>query len=45
LIQKSERIYAKNETWRKQLHKSNDERQFLKMFMEHWLNKLTNQKH
>jgi len=40
LICKSERVYAKNKTWRNQLHKSGDERQFLKMFMEHWMNKL-----
>ena len=41
LINKAERVYTNNETWRNQLHKSNDQRQFLKMFMEHWMNKLS----
>lgn len=41
LINKAEQVYANNETWRNQLHKSNDQRQFLKMFMEHWVNKLS----
>ena len=40
LIEKSEKVYSKNEIWRNQLNKSNDPRQFLKMFMEHWLNKI-----
>jgi hypothetical protein len=41
LINKAERVYTNNETWRNQLHKSNDQRQFLKMFMDHWMNKLS----
>ena len=36
LIEKSERIYANNETWRNQFNKSPDPREFLKMFMHHW---------
>lgn len=39
-IEKAERVYSKNETWRNQLNKSTDPRQFLKMFMEHWLLKI-----
>jgi hypothetical protein len=41
LIEKSEKVYAKNETWRNQLNTSADPRQFLKMFMEHWMKKLS----
>lgn len=36
LIEKSERIYASNETWRNQFNKAPDQREFLKMFMQHW---------
>jgi len=36
LISRSERHYKDNEIWRKQFNKSKDQRQFLKMFMEHW---------
>jgi len=36
LIDKAERIYANNETWRNQFNKSKDERVFLRTFMEHW---------
>jgi hypothetical protein len=39
LIEKSEKVYAKNEVWRNQLNTSADPRQFLKMFMEHWMKK------
>lgn len=35
-----EKQYANNEYWRNQFHKSGDERQFVKMFMEHWLKSL-----
>lgn len=44
LIQKSERVYINNQTWRNQLHKAHDQRQFLKMFMEHWMMKLSKKK-
>ena len=36
LVKRSERIYADNEPWRKQLHKAKDERVFLETFMQHW---------
>ena len=38
-----EKQYANNEYWRNQFHKSGDERQFVKTFMEHWLKSLQKQ--
>ena len=40
LCEMCEKQYANNEHWRNQFHKSGDERQFVKMFMEHWLKSL-----
>ena len=40
LCEMCEKQYANNEYWRNQFHKSVDERQFVKMFMEHWLKSL-----
>lgn len=40
LIEKAEHIYNVNKTWREQLNTSKDQREFLKMFMEHWNKKL-----
>jgi len=42
LIEKVEHIYNVNKTWREQLNTSKDQREFLKMFMEHWNKKLIN---
>ena len=36
-------ILKDNEYWRNQFHKSGDERQFVKTFMEHWLKSLQKQ--
>ena len=43
LCEMCEKQYANNEYWRKQFHKSGDERQFVKTFMEHWLKSLQKQ--
>lgn len=40
LSEMCEKQYANNEYWRKQFHKSGDEIQYVKMFMEHWLKSL-----
>ena len=36
LIDRAERHYKDNEIWRKQFNTAKDQRQFLKMFMNHW---------
>ena len=43
LCEMCEKQYANNEYWRNQFHKSRDERQFVKMFMGHWLKSLRKQ--
>lgn len=43
LCEMCEKQYANNEYWRNQFHKSGDERQFVKMFMEYWLKSLCKQ--
>ena len=47
LCEMCEKQYANNEYWRKQFHKSGDERQFVKIFMQNWLKSLhkPNKKH
>ena len=40
LCEMCEKQYANNEYQRNQFYKSVDERQFVKMFMEHWLKSL-----
>ena len=40
LCEMCEKQYANNEYWRNQFHKSGDERQFVKMFMEQNLKSL-----
>ena len=38
-----EKQYANNEYWRNQFHKSGDEINYVKTFMEHWLKSLQKQ--
>ena len=42
LVGRAEEHYKDNEIWRKQFNKARDPRDFLKVFMEHWKEGLTN---
>jgi hypothetical protein len=44
LISKSENTYKTNKIWRNQLDNSPDQREFLKMFMIHWVKRIEKSK-